>query len=113
MKKADVTYKNMMERLKEICNQRKITYYFLAKATGLSPSSISCLMRGKAKPNLYTVLMICDAMDISLEDLIQNGGENENAEERCLIKTFRQLSPEKRRLLKIYVKMLREYTGVI
>ena len=68
---------------------RSITYYFLAKSTGLSQSSISYMMRGKGKPYLYTILMICDAMDISLQDLIPNADEGTGIEEKSLIHTFR------------------------
>lgn len=113
MDKADKIYQGMLEKLKKICTQKKITYYFLAKSTGLSPSSISYLMRGKSRPNLHTILMICETLDISLQDLAPKEDGGKGAEEKRLIQTFRQLTPEKQRLLEIYVRMLREYTGEV
>ena len=111
MDKVEKMYGDILEKLQEICVQKNITYYYLAKATGLSQSSISYMMRGKSKPYLYTILMISDAMDISLQDLIPNADEGTGAEEKRLIHTFRQLTPEKQRLLEIYANMLQEYTG--
>ena len=111
MKRAEKIYDGMMNKVREICNQRGLSYYFLAKATGLSPSSISCLMRGETKPYLYTILRICEAIDISVEDLTQYEEESENEEEKQLLRTFRRLSPEKQKLLKTYIKMLQDYSG--
>ena len=111
MDNADKIYQSMLERLKKICEQKRVTYYLLAKSTGLSPSSISCLMRGKTKPYLQTILMICDAIDISIQDLVQTEAADNGAKETWLFQEMRQLSPEKQRLLEIYVRMLREYTG--
>ena len=111
MDKADKIYQSMLERLKEICEQKRVTYYFLAKSTGLSPSSISCLMRGKTRPYLQTILMICAAIDISLQELIQTEEVDNGAKETRLLEEIRQLPPEKQRLLEIYVRILREYDG--
>lgn len=44
---SEKEYQMMFERLKDICKQRNITNYALAKATNLSNSSISNLMNGK------------------------------------------------------------------
>mgnify|MGYP005761591833 CR=1 FL=1 len=111
MDKADKIYQSMLERLKKICEQKRVTYYFLAKSTGLSPSSISCLMRGKTKPYLQTILMICDAIDISIQELVQTEDADNATKETWLFQEMRQLSPEKQRLLEIYVRILREYDG--
>ena len=111
MDKADKIYQSMLERLKKICEQKRVTYCFLAKSTGLSPSSISCLMRGKTKPYLQTILMICDAIDISIQELVQTEDADNATKETWLFQEMRQLSPEKQRLLEIYVRILREYDG--
>lgn len=60
MYNPDEDYQVMLAKLKTICQNKNITQYALAKATGMSTSSISCLMRGETKPYIYTVLTICD-----------------------------------------------------
>ena len=46
MYNPDEDYQVMLAKLKTICQNKNITQYALAKATGMSTSSISCLMRG-------------------------------------------------------------------
>ena len=58
---SEKEYQMMFERLKDICKQRNITNYALAKATNLSNSSISNLMNGKTTPYVDTLLRICSA----------------------------------------------------
>ena len=109
---SEKEYQMMFERLKDICKQRNITNYALAKATNLSNSSISNLMNGKTTPKVDTLLRICSALDITIVELI---GEDEkfNAEEMILIQNYRGMSQEKRQLLKIYIEILEAYKGKI
>lgn len=58
MYNPDEDYQAMLTKLKTICKNKNITQYALAKATGMSTSSMSCLMRGETKPYIYTVLTI-------------------------------------------------------
>lgn len=103
-------YQLMFARLKDICQKKNITNYALAKATNLSNSSISNLMSGKTKPYLYTILLICSALDISIMDLFGDNKEG-NIEEQHIIHTYRMLSQEKKKLIRIYLDMLIEYNG--
>ena len=71
--RSDVIFANLsgikgvqIAKLKTICQNKNITQYALAKATGMSTSSISCLMRGETKPYIYTVLTICDALNVTI-----------------------------------------------
>lgn len=109
---SEKEYQIIFERLKNICKQRNITNYALAKATNLSNSSISNLMNGKTTPYVDTLLRIYSALDISITELI---GEDEkfNSEEMLLIQNYRGMSQEKRQLLRIYIEMLEMYQGKI
>ena len=71
MYNPDEDYQVMLAKLKTICQNKNITQYALAKATGMSTSSISCLMRGETKPYIYTVLTICDALNVTIADLLE------------------------------------------
>lgn len=74
MYNPDEDYQVMLAKLKTICQNKNITQYALAKATGMSTSSISCLMRGETKPYIYTVLTICDALNVTIADLLERQG---------------------------------------
>ena len=109
---SEKQYQIIFKRLKDICEQRNITNYALAKATKLSNSSVSNLMNGKTTPYVDTLLRICSALEISIAELIEKD-EKFNLEEMILIQEYRTMSQEKRQLLKIYMEMLEAYKGKI
>lgn len=109
MYNPDEDYQVMLAKLKTICQNKNITQYALAKATGMSTSSLSCLMRGETKPYIYTVLIICDALNVTIADLLGRQEFDEDLED--LIEAYRGLSPEKKRMLKVYMDMLLQYSG--
>ncbi len=113
MYNPDEDYQVMLAKLRTICQNKNITQYALAKATGMSTSSLSCLMRGETKPYIYTVLTICDALNVTIADLLekQTAEYDEDVEE--LIRAYRCLSPGKKRMLKVYMDMLLQYSGEI
>lgn len=112
MYNPDEDYQVMLAKLRTICQNKNITQYALAKATGMSTSSLSCLMREETKPYIYTVLTICDALDVTIADLLERQGYDENVEDvEDLINAYRCLSPEKKRMLKVYMHMLLQYSG--
>lgn len=81
----------------------------------MSTSSLSCLMRGETKPYIYTVLTICDAMNVTIADLLERQGYDEDGEDgkdlEDLIEAYRCLSPDKKIMLKVYMDMLLQYNG--
>lgn len=109
MYNPDADYQVMLAKLRTICQNKNITQYALAKATGMSTSSLSCLMRGEMKPYIYTVLTICDALNVTIADLLERQGDDEDLED--LIEAYRCLSPEKKKMLKVYMDMLLQYSG--
>lgn len=111
MYNPDKEYQDMLTKLKAICRQKNITQYALAKATGMSTSSVSCLMRGETKPYIYTILTICNALNVTMGELLHNQNSEYSEAEKALIGAYRCLSPEKRRMLEIYVDMLLQYNG--
>ena len=109
MYNPDEDYQVMLAKLRTICQNKNITQYALAKATGMSTSSLSCLMRGETKPYVYTVLTICDALNVTIADLLERQGYDEDLED--LIEVYRCLSSEKKRMLKVYMDMILHYNG--
>lgn len=72
MYKPEEDCAEMISRLKEICKQKNLTAYSLAKKSGISASTISYLLSGKTKPQVYTILMLCNALDIEIGSLFED-----------------------------------------
>ena len=76
---------------------------------------MSYLVNGKTKPQLYTLLVICNVLGISIGDLFEeekSSTEKEKTEEKSeekLLAGYRQLSDRKKEMLQTYVEMLMEY----
>ena len=84
MNDPEKEYQLIFERLRDICQKRKVTNYSLAKLTNLSNSSVSNLMRGKTKPYLYTMLLICAALDIPMIELFGDKEKEKIYRDQCI-----------------------------
>ena len=61
--------KLIIERIKGICDERKISIYRLAKITGLSRSTLSWLLNGRYKNiKSTTIVRICKGLNISIAE---------------------------------------------
>ena len=114
----DEECKAMIATIKILCEQKNMTPHALAKEAGISTSTISYLVNGKTKPQVYTVLMLCNVLGVRISDLFDNVVSTEISEsgiqyityeEEKLLDCYRGLSDKKRELLRIYVDMLRRY----
>lgn len=103
----DEEYQHMLEKFKLVCKQKNKSQYALAKDTSVSDSSIWNIMNGVSKPYVYTMLLLCEALEISMGELFSNPGLS--TEEEALVSTYRLLSPKKRKMLEVYVDMLLQY----
>lgn len=113
MHDPDQEYQNMLETLKTICKQKNVSQYALAKATGMSTSSICSLMKGETRPYIYTVLMICQALDISIHQLFSGPKPPADLEEEAMLRLYRRLPKEKQKQLRQYGEMLYQYKGEV
>ena len=105
---VDETYQKMLEKLREHCEREKMSIYALAKNTNLSTSRLSNLLNGKTKPYVYTLLLICDALSISITDLADKD-VSMTEDEKWIISSYRSLSTKKKEMLTTYIKMLSQY----
>ena len=114
----DKECKEMIETVKRFCEQNNRTPHVLAKQAGISTSTISYLVNGKTKPQVYTVLLLCNVLGVRISDLFDTVATTEISESRVqyitydeekLLECYRELSDKKRELLRIYVDMLRQY----
>ena len=105
---------DLIRKLREQCGNRNISYYALAKEADVSTSTLHALMAGKTKPYMYTVYKLCNALDISIRDILDDEDMPENttelsAKEREIISTYRKYSRSKKRMLETYMRMLEQF----
>ena len=68
------------ERIKANMSQIELSF-----AAGLSQNQVNCIETGRNIPNLYTFLKICDALNISPENLFsQTDKEREEARNQII-----------------------------
>ena len=89
----------------------------LAKEADVSTSTLHALMAGKTKPYMYTVYKLCNALDISIMDLLDDEDMPENTtelntKEREIISTYRKYSRSKKEMLGTYMKMLEQFEEI-
>lgn len=117
----DEECKAMIATIKRLCEQKNMTPHALANKAGISTSTISYLVNGKTKPQVYTILVLCNVLGVRISDLFDNVATTEmsgsgvqyiTCEEEKLLDCYRGLSDKKRALLRIYVDMLRKYLRV-
>lgn len=68
--RPEMKCEELIQNIHDLCERYGMSYYALAKAADVSPSTLHELMTGKTKPYLYTVYKICNALDISISDLL-------------------------------------------
>ena len=122
MYNPDEECKAMVAALKKLCEQKGMSPHALAKEAGISTSTISYLMKGKTRPQVYTVLELCNVLGVSINELFSRADTDVTAEtgiqyitcdEKKLLDCYRGLSDKKKELLRIYVDMLHQYEGII
>jgi len=77
--------KHITKRLREEREKMKISQMELSFKAGLSQNQVNYIETGKRTPNLYTILSICRALEISPTVLFENEcTERENARETII-----------------------------
>ena len=107
----------MIAAIKRLCEQKNMTPHALAKEAGIDIHNKLFCTR-KTKPQVYAVLLLCNVLGVRISDLFDNvvtteisgsGVQYITCEEEKLLNCYRRLSNKKRKLLRIYVDMLRQY----
>ena len=68
----------MVNRMKEFCEMRGITQYRLAKDMNMSTSGMSSIFRRKVVPSIYTLMQICNGLEVRMQDLFLEGNDEES-----------------------------------
>jgi len=99
---------NPIERIKELCRERNWSYYQLAKASGITYSTLSTMLNKENMPTFPTLIKLCQGFGISITDFFEpdrnlSGLTDEQAE--CL-SLFSRLSSDDKKLAVAYMKGL-------
>lgn len=59
----------LVGRIKGLCEERGLTYYTLAYKASIPINTLMNIVKGKSKnPGMFTIVKICDGLEISLKD---------------------------------------------
>lgn len=126
MYNPDEECKKIIDKIRIICRQKGITAYALAKKANISTSTVSYILNGKTKPQIYTLFQLCNALEASIHELLEHS-DTENtvsgqsysrnklsetgltADEEKLVECYRYLPEKKKEWLKMCMDMLRQY----
>lgn len=64
--------KLISERVNFLLKNKKISSYKFINISGLSNGRVHDLLHGKSNATLWTLLKICDALDIKIEDFFKD-----------------------------------------
>lgn len=109
---SDIVIENdVLDRIQYLLSFRHWSVYQLAKASGLSYSSLNNLFKRRTCPTIATLDKICAGFEISLTDFFnfqKNPLRNETISEdqQELLNAYDSLSAKDRELLRAYLKGL-------
>ena len=59
----------LINRIAQLCQDKGYSYYKLAYKASIPFSTLINIMKGKSKnPGMFTIMKICDALEVSLRD---------------------------------------------
>lgn len=66
------TYTAVKERIMNLCYEKRMSINKLATESGVAPSTVKNILYGKSQnPGIVTIKMLCDGMDIDLQEFFQ------------------------------------------
>lgn len=108
-------------KIREIRQMRGLTLQALAESTKLSPSMLSLVERGRASPSIGTLIVVANALAITMSDLLQSEPEADEslvvrADEAKIVETAehvvrRQLRSDRDHGITIAVNEYAPHTG--
>lgn len=96
----------IIERIEQLCEQKHISRYRLAKKSGISQSSISTLLNRKSIPTIQTLEKLCAGFDITLAQFFAKDDEipDLTEEQKKLLKNWNALDDHSRQLVSAYMQ---------
>jgi len=76
VREAQIFSDNVVAIIKQEQIKKGISNYALAELSGLSEASLSYIFHNQRRPTLYTLMMITEALGLSLSEIIANAERN-------------------------------------
>ena len=73
------------ERIFDILKEKRITQKEFSEKTGISQSTISDWKRKKTNPSADKIISICDALGVSVYELLQDDGNSPKLYDHCIM----------------------------
>ena len=99
---------NPLERIQELCAQRKWSNYQLSKASGIPYSTLSTMLTKQNMPSLPTLQKLCQGFGISIAEFFEPGRSQQGLtpEQALCLSLFTSLSQEEQKLALAFLKGL-------
>lgn len=105
----DEECEKLVRKIKYLIEVKGISIYNTAERAGISPSTLNELLHNRSKPQVYTLFKLCNALEVSLDDMFDLGESNLATDEEKLLFSYRYLPNWKRKKLNEYIEMLIQY----
>lgn len=96
----------VIERIEELCEEKKMSRYRLAQRAGIAQSSISTLLNRKSVPTIQTIDKLCDGFGITLSQFFCSTRVDLTEEQQDLLDTWDKLSEQEKMLVNAYIQGL-------
>ena len=95
----------IIERIKNICNERQISSYGLSKICDVPHTTIHNILHNKHIPSLPTLIRICNGLNISISQFFREdiSSETLSSEELELLNLWNNLDFFDKELVKVYI----------
>ena len=108
--------KDVIQHIQDLCKERSWTYYRLAKEADIPYSTLNNMVNRTNIPTIPTLQKLCDAFGITLADFFLDEPDalqlTEGQQE--IITLYNNLSLEKKKILKAYMKgLLMDFSDII
>ena len=92
---------DILERIRELMDQRGMSEYKLSQLSGISNSTLNSLFRKNNLPTLPTLEKICDGLGVTMLQFMSEGKETYalSSEELQLFEKWSTLTSEQKELL--------------
>ena len=98
---------NVLTRITDLCQERNVSCYELAKRSGVPYSTLNTLLLKGTHPSLPTLMRICDGLGITVQQFFSDGDNSTltTQQEECL-SLFNILTRDEQALAIAYMKGL-------
>lgn len=88
----------IVERIKQLCEEKNMSQYEVAKRAGITQSSMSNLMNRGSQPRVDTLGKVCHGLGISLAQFFAPPGEYPDLteEQKAHLRNWDSLSPKEK-----------------